>query len=270
MEFMLDSGAYSAYTKGVKIDIDDYCDFIKKYENIIDHYIVLDVIGNAQKTLEAQNYMESKGLSPLPVFHQGESWDYLEHYVEKYDYICISPLSYSAGGGNMISWLDTCFADHICNSDGYPKCKVHGLGLTIVKMMLRYPWYSVDSSSWVQSSAYGNILIPKMKNGQWDWSVSPNVIEVSNRMKSINANENNYFNLPSVQKNVVDKYLLQHNIKIGVSKIIDGKEEIIEEGVSNTYQIRDRVNALYYRELEKNFKEYPWAFKIKRVKGLFV
>lgn len=271
MEFMLDLGAYSAWTKGVTINIDEYCEFIKKHSDIINHYIVLDVIGDAEKSLEAQKYMESKGLRPLPVFHQGEDWKYLDYYANNYDYICISPLSYSAGGSSMVNWLDKCFSDHVCDKDGYPKCKVHGLGLTTVKMMLRYPWYSVDSSSWVQTSAYGGIMVPRIKNGEWDWSVSPTIIGVSNRRKSIESDVTNYFNLSDSQKSVVDKYFKEYGILIGSSEFDENdKETVIVKGVSNTYQMRDQVNAMFYRELEKHFKPYPWIFKPKSTGGFFI
>lgn len=159
MEYILDSGAFSAYTKGVTIDIDAYCDFIKEHEDFIDHYIVLDVIGCAEKSLENQKYMENRGLKPLPVFHQGDNWSYLEHYIKNYEYVCISPLSYSAGGESMVTWLDKVFSEYICDKDGYPKVKTHGLGLTTVNMLIRYPWYSVDSASGKLQAAFGLSLI---------------------------------------------------------------------------------------------------------------
>ena len=79
---------------------------LKKHSDIINHYIVLDVIGDAEKSLEAQKYMESKGLHPLPVFHQGEDWKYLDYYRNNYDYICISPfVIFSRRGKHGQPWL---------------------------------------------------------------------------------------------------------------------------------------------------------------------
>ena len=44
--FFLDSGAYSAMSRGVTIDLSEYCSFIKQYREKIDPYASLDVIGD--------------------------------------------------------------------------------------------------------------------------------------------------------------------------------------------------------------------------------
>lgn len=272
MEFMLDSGAYSAYTKGVTIDIDDYCDFIVKHKDVIDHYIVLDVIGDAEKTLEAQKYMESKGLMPLPAFHQGSDFKYLDYYVENYDYICISPspLAYSAGGSKMVNWLDKCFADHVCDENGYPKCKVHGLGLTTVSMLLRYPWYSVDSAAWVLVSSFGGILVPHVKNGEWDFTQSPYKFSISNN-KITKNNTDHYDNLSLEQKVLVDKWIKEMGFALGVSTFDDeDNETVIEEGLTNDYKYREALNALFFVKLNDSMAPYPTQFKAERTKGFFV
>lgn len=270
MEFMLDSGAYSAWTKGVTINIDEYCEFIKKHSDVISHYIVLDVIGDAEKSLEAQKYMESKGLHPLPVFHQGEDWKYLDYYANNYDYICISPLSYSAGGGSMVNWLDKCFADHVCDKNGYPKCKVHGLGLTTVKMLLRYPWYSVDSAAWVLVSSFGGIFVPCVKNGKWDYTQSPLNISISNNDVT-KSNKNHYDNLSEQQKGVVDKWVKEMKVPMGKSQFDENKTEtIIEDGLVNNYKYREALNALYFVKLNESMQPYPTQFKVNRTKGMFI
>ena len=44
---------------------------------------------------------------------------------------------------------------------GKPRLKVHAFGITAIPIMERYPWYSVDSSSWIQSAAFGSIITPE-------------------------------------------------------------------------------------------------------------
>jgi hypothetical protein len=270
MEFMLDSGAYSAWTKGVKIDIDEYCEFIKKHKDFIDHYIVLDVIGDAEKSLEAQKYMESQGLSPLPVFHQGEDWKYLEYYANNYEYICISPLSYSANGGSMAQFLDQCFEKHVCDKHGMPKCKVHGLGLTTVKMMTRYPWYSVDSATWVLNSAFGRIVMPRWIKNQWKYDVSPYIAVLSTNSIS-KSKKDHYGNLSNEQRFIIDKWVEEIGLPYGKSEFDEkGQEIVIEEGLINNNGYRDVANALYFIKLGESMQEWPWAFKVNRPKGLFL
>lgn len=155
----LDSGAFSAFTKGVKVDIKAYCEYIKKNIDIIDYASVLDSIGDPQGTFNNQCQMEKFGVRPLPCFHYGEDERYLEYYIKNYEYITL-------GGMVPIStpqlrlWLDRLWERYLTDGSGRPRLKVHGFGLTTLTLMERYPWYSVDSSSWVQIAANGNVLLP--------------------------------------------------------------------------------------------------------------
>lgn len=81
----VDSGAFSAFTCGVIIDIDDYIDFLKRNEKYIATYATLDVIGDYKGTARNTEYMESKGLHPLPTFHAGSPYEELERLVDKYE-----------------------------------------------------------------------------------------------------------------------------------------------------------------------------------------
>jgi hypothetical protein len=161
----LDSGAFSAFTKGIEVDIRAYCEYIHKNADIIETVdgslcaSVLDGIGDPLKTWQNQNIMEQLGVRPLPCFHYGEDEQYLEWYIANYDYITIGgmvPISTP----QLIHWLDRLWERHLCDGAGRPKVKVHGFGLTSLPLMKRYPWYSVDSSTWVMWSANGMLLVP--------------------------------------------------------------------------------------------------------------
>lgn len=155
----LDSGAFSAFTKGVDIDLPAYCEYIQTNADIISVASVLDGIGDPLKTYQNQLAMEALGTCPLPCFHYGEDERYLKYYLEHYEYITL-------GGMVPISkpqlrlWLDRIWSEYLVDGQGLPRLKVHGFGLTRIEFMERYPWFSVDSSSWVQSAATGGIMIP--------------------------------------------------------------------------------------------------------------
>ena len=165
VQLFLDSGAFSAFTKGVQVDLPAYCEYIHRNMDIIEVIdgalcaSVLDGIGDPKATYANQKAMEQLGVKPLPCFHYGEPEEYLDYYVANYSYITL-------GGMVPIStpqlrlWLDRIWEKHLIDGSGRPKIKVHGFGLTVLELMGRYPWYSVDSSSWVQIAANGNILIP--------------------------------------------------------------------------------------------------------------
>lgn len=160
IKVFLDSGAFSAFTTGIDVDIKAYCDYCIKYHDVIEVASVLDGIGDPLKTWQNQKLMESYGVRPLPCFHYGEPDEYLIRYIEEYEYITL-------GGMVPIStpqlklWLDRIWHEYLTDENGRPRIKVHGFGLTVIELMLRYPWFSVDSSSWLQISSFGNVLIPE-------------------------------------------------------------------------------------------------------------
>ena len=77
-------------------------------------------------------------------------------------------------------WLDDVW-DKLTNEDGSPKIRVHGFGMTAVALIFRYPWYSVDSTSWIKATANGAILFPALKNGAFTFDEPPVVVSVSNQ-----------------------------------------------------------------------------------------
>jgi hypothetical protein len=158
MKIFLDSGGFSAMTKGVTIDLDKYIEFCNQYKEVLEVYAVLDVIGDFKATMKNQEYMEEKGSNPLPVFHFGGNLDDLKYLCSNYDYIALGGLvPYSKQKAKLIEWLDKCF-DVIGTGT-----KIHGFGMTGLDILYRYPFYSVDSTSWLGGSMRAEIQT--FKNG---------------------------------------------------------------------------------------------------------
>lgn len=158
----LDSGAFSAYSLGVTIDIQQYCDYIIRNRDILrveDGVVmasVLDGIGDPLLTWQNQVWMERYGAPPLPCFHFGEDERYLEHYVKNYGYITIGGMVRKRVD-DVIKWLDYIWPKYMLDGSGKPRLKVHAFGITTERIMERYPWHSVDSSSWIQAASFGSI-----------------------------------------------------------------------------------------------------------------
>lgn len=159
----LDSGAFSAFTLNATIDLLEYCNFIlqnmdlwRKDDNILT-VSVLDGIGDPLKTYQNQIAMEEAGVKPLPCFHFGEDDRYLQYYISNYEYITIGGMV-GRKTDQLITWLDRIWDKFLISGTGAAKLKVHAFGITSNAIMERYPWHSVDSSSWIQSAAFGNIM----------------------------------------------------------------------------------------------------------------
>jgi hypothetical protein len=274
------------------IDIDQYIGFIEQYKEFINVYANLDVIGDDEGTWRNQKYMEDKGYSPLPVYHIGDKIEYLYKCLE-YPYFCLGGISKSIGD-SRVKFLDKCW-DIICDTpDRLPKCKVHGFGMTGLEMMIRYPWFSVDSTSWLTAGRFGGVLIPK----RGDYTKRPWKISVSTRSPDRSDEGAHFDTLSTMEKDVVLKYFKENGLELGVSQFkyvptnyilqenerwcdeevqcINASENstdkvieiIIQEGLCNSHILRDCANFIYYRDLEKSFPLWPWPFVVKKKFGL--
>jgi len=137
----LDSGAFSAHTLGKVIDLDKYISYIKTTG--IQLYANLDDITNPDQTIKNEAYMRERGLNPIPVFHTGEEIKYLDRILEYADYMALGGMVMAP---DLDYWLRNAWT-HIMKRR--PDIKVHGFGLTNPNYIIKYPWYSVDSSAWV-------------------------------------------------------------------------------------------------------------------------
>lgn len=129
----------------------DYLLPLKDKKNLI--YANLD-LKTYEETKRNQDYLESFGLKPLPVYHFSEynsdKREVLLEYIKKYDYIAI--------GGIVGAKLDSVQKNNYLNyvfKNTKDKIKVHGFGITDNDSIERYPFYSVDSTSWQQRMRFG-------------------------------------------------------------------------------------------------------------------
>jgi len=304
VNLFLDSGAFSAWTRDENIDVKVYIAFIKKNKKYIDHYSNLDILCSvrtnlasarkkaAEATLSNQRKMEKAGLDPIPVFHYGEPFEYLSYYIEKYKYISIGGLV-GVPTGLAMEFLDLCFSKYICDERGLPRVKIHGFDMTSLRVMLRYPWYSVDSTSWVVTGRMGGIYVPVFKKGKWVYDETSHKIAVSSKSPTNKEKGKHIETMSPAQKQQVLDYIHDKGYVLGKSSFrtvpnnYELKEnetwaekkngstdprkiEIIEEpGISNKYTLRDELNIIYFNDLQKNMRSWPWKFNINKTPNLF-
>ena len=193
-KIFLDSGAYSWHSATLKSggDLDRqaerkylnaYIAFIHRYKDRFHVYANLDVIGDPVRTLENQKYMESNGLNPLPVFHYSveqiqrqvrkQHFKFLTELVENYDYIGLG-----GGASEGLSGNTTQFGDDVFRiiKDVSPGVKVHGFGVTSIPSLLRYPFFSVDSTTWLIIAINGSVIVPR---GGKVYTEKPVMIKIS-------------------------------------------------------------------------------------------
>ncbi len=136
---MLDSGAFSAFRSGKVIDVLEYCEFIERNLDRIDLYVSLDVIGDAEASMANLRLMESRGLSPMPVFHYGEDFDVLRWMRDRYPLVGLGGMV-PRSRRRMFEWLSTVL-------DELPH-KYHGFGVGDVSLLSTFPFHSIDNTTW--------------------------------------------------------------------------------------------------------------------------
>jgi hypothetical protein len=241
LDLFLDSGAFTAFTQKVQIKIEDYA---KYWHNVQQRFTVcssLDAIGDPAKTYEHLKDLESLGCYVQPVYHAREPVEWLCRYIDEgYDYIFIGGMVPETTGW-LRGWLDGLFTNYLCYRDGTPRVKLHGFGLTDQALMFRYPWHSVDSTSWIFTGMFGNCV----------FMTETGLEKVTFSKKSPNAKKirdtqfyrgpetdgsNPYAKMDVPQRQRIDKLLERHGITAAQC--------------AESYLFRNRVNATTFNEME--------------------
>lgn len=251
MNIFLDSGAYSAFTRGRPVNIDEYITFIKKHIDVITLYANLDVIGDAEATYKNQLYMEAHGLSPIPTYHHKEPVKYLLEYVHKYPYIALGGMV-GVRVNELMAWLDPIFQNYICDKKGMPRLKVHGFGITSVPLLVRYPWFSVDSTTWRVGGQYGHILIPDgiTSDGSFNYLSNPTQLSVSKDSLYAGKEGKHISNFSRMERHRVEKFIESLGFTLDLL-MVDSSA-------------RDTFNACYLLEVAKKIPKWPWPFVSNR------
>jgi hypothetical protein len=154
-DLFVDSGAFSVKHAGKEIKIDDYIHFIYDNADKITTYANLDVIGEPGASKENQRIMEAAGLSPLPVVHFQAEMKEVYELASWYPYIGIGGPGPSKKVAVHRYFTQLAFTVARKANKGV---RIHGFGITSPETILQFPYYSADSTSWV-NRRYGDIRL---------------------------------------------------------------------------------------------------------------
>ena len=171
----LDSGAYTAWTKNTKVNVDEYIKFVNEWDKGISYFMQVDEIpgklgytptpaerlASNKKTWENYLYMRERVISPhklIPVFHAGSDVNILRNLLNfepRIDYIAIGNIV-GKTKAEKIAKLSVIF-EEIGNSKN-PNIKVHALGVQDFGLSEQFPLYSADASSWIMVNTISDII----------------------------------------------------------------------------------------------------------------
>lgn len=211
-KILIDSGAFTAHTKGIELDVDEYISYLNSITDYVDCYAQVDTIpgqfGKPKTDEQLKNapmssfenylYMRPKLRQPeklLPVYHQGEDIKWLHNMLEWADdngnhipYIGISPAN-DKSQKEKNKFIEMCFREIRKSSN--PKVKTHAFGMTNLETLTLYPFTSADSTSWALTAVNGGIMT------KWG------VIGMSAKSKNSNA----YKGKSAADKKLIDEYI---------------------------------------------------------------
>lgn len=243
--------------------MDRYAKFIKEYSIAIDLYSNVDVIGHPGLTWRNQKYLEGEhGLKPVPVVHYQTSRTWLEMYVDAgYKLIALGGMVGNQSKVECIRWVDDCFNLVCSNPERLPCVKLHGFGITNYDCLIRWPWYSVDSASWIKNSAFGICFIPHKRRGQFVFDIKPYKITMGDDSTMATRGGNHYNTLRRAEKAVIHEWLEEIGVPMGSN---DASGEPIKFGVWNYHAYRSRANLLFFERMRKSLPKWPWPFRKAR------
>lgn len=301
-KLIMDSGAFSAWNKNVTIDFHAYIDYCLKYIDKINYIVNLDVIpaSPGQKIISQEEIERSASLgyknarkmvaAGIPreklihVFHQNENFKWLKRMVNDFPYIGLSPAN-DRNTDEKRQWLDQCMP-YVTDQDGFPIVKFHGFAVTAHALMVRYPWFSVDSASWCQEAGRGLIYVPLRKDGKYRYDVMPLKVRIGFNSPR-EQTKRHFVNLPPLVKNMIQQYFDDKGYVLGSSTCVNftegmktgGKslirfcrkestcdgvmpksgciEKVKEFGVINKHGIRSELNAIYINDMENSLTPWP-------------
>lgn len=150
--FAVDNGAFSAWRAGQAVsDWSGYYEFVvsAKRHPSCDFAVIPDVIDGT----EADNdTMLAEWPLPrwfgAPVWHLHESLGRLERLVADWPRVCLGSSGEYATIGTELWWRRMNHAMRVvCDDDGFPRCRLHGLRMLNPEVFSRFPFASADSTN---------------------------------------------------------------------------------------------------------------------------
>lgn len=234
---MMDSGAFSFHKFAAqskrrseisdkKKDIDPeklqkvmyrwYRDYCLENKKKWDFYLTLDYKPHQPTIFKMQKQFVKDGLMPIPVYHGDSDLDWLKRYKDTFGckLISIGAISTDLRGHSYKKYRF--FFDRVFEYGAKHGIKFHGLAVTSLGLITAYPWYSIDSSTWVQSSIYGMITFPdRDKNTIYN-------IHISERRTTTPVAS--YNNMPRRQRSLVEATIKEFGFTL--KELRNGKEAL--------------------------------------------
>lgn len=251
--------------------LDDYAAFLKSpLGQSVDYYVNVDVIFNPEKSWTSLKYLEEKhGLHPIPVLHFNTPMKWVEKHLKAgYKFLGLGGLGQDTAFDGYAIWADQVYARICDNQDRLPTVKTHGFAMTSWRSIFRYPWWSVDSTSWVKMAAYGGVFFPRQRQSGWVFDEMPRVARFTwGCLIPSKVDKLHYLDFSPLERKRVQEWLEFLDIPLGS---FDENGQEVTKGVMTDWTIRARANLLFFEHMRKAQPEWPWPFRVEMKQGFSI
>lgn len=156
--FVLDNGAYSIWTKGGKLDVPGYIEWVRTWHRHpgFDWALIPDVIGGDEAENDAllEDWPAELRADGVPVWHLHESIDRLVTLANTWRTVALGSSGEYRSPGTTVWWARMRQAlNEICDDLGRPICRLHGLRMLDPRLFTRLPLASADSTNAVRNQS---------------------------------------------------------------------------------------------------------------------
>jgi hypothetical protein len=151
---LLDSGGFTFRKHGKKADVVAYADYLNQFN--VKRAFNMDM-NSIEETAANQKYLEENTRAEiLPIYHYSdwvnpETRPLLNEWADKYPYLSVAALGSSSTTQRALFY-------EFCFSVVRNRSRIHGLGVTVIDHCLNFPFYSVDSTTWLCASRFGDLF----------------------------------------------------------------------------------------------------------------
>jgi hypothetical protein len=154
----------------------------------------------------------------------------------------------------------------ICNTpDNLPQVKVHGFSITTYDLIVRYPWWSIDSTTHRKMAYHGQILAPEVSpvTGEFCFDIPNTVLfmdptrKYSRQKKNAGKRPRHFLHLPVLARERYEEWFHEINVPLGRR---NNRGRVIEIGMTNHEGPRQAATIEYFTRLVQTLPDWPWPF----------
>jgi hypothetical protein len=120
--------------------------------------------------------------------------------------------------------------------------------------MWRYPWWSVDSTSWVQTGRFGGVYVPKFRRGQYVYNENSLKVTISNQSPSQKDDGQHFTTFSPMEQKQILKYFDEKGFAVGRSEY--RKEDRKKYKLKDGERWVNSIDAEACRDLIENLGKY--------------